>query len=165
MHLPLIASYCLYCPHHSLASYSSFTSPPPPVKGKTETQLWRALYIIKNDNIQQRKLIEYSGRFERWDRHCRSANIPAGWSPSSGTSASYKAFNSHKSSSFNWQWREAHIKMGSGPARVVRSERACRYYPHPAHVWEAEWASELWRHNISIIAAVIIQHWGLHCRG
>ena len=111
------ASYCLLLPllpHHSLASYSSFTSPPLPVKGSSETQFWCAPYINKNDNIQQRKLIECSGRFERWDCHCRSANIPAGWSPSSGTSASYKAFNSHKSSSFNWQWRLI-SRWGPGP--------------------------------------------------
>ena len=44
MHLPLIASYCLYCPHHSLASYSSFTSPPLPVKGNWNTTLVRSLY-------------------------------------------------------------------------------------------------------------------------
>ena len=38
--------------------------------------------------------------------------------------------------------------------------------PHVRYIAkEAELASELWRHNISIIAAVIIQHWGLRCGG
>ena len=69
----------------------------------------------------------------------------------------------------------AHIKMGVGPWRgrykaaglvLAKLWLLTGNPPHVRYIAkEAELASELWRHNISIIAAVIIQHWGLRCGG
>ena len=69
---------------------------------------------------------------------------------------------------FNWQ-RGLIERWELGPGGVVIRPGPKLWLLNPPHVRyiakEAELASELWRHNISIIAAVIIQHWGLRCGG